>query len=184
MKLRQALAAVGATTFLIPAAGSAQDVDPDALVATYIGNDDIAETILQAPPDRVSDRQIRHVEAPQTNLGVGVVHRPALAAGEPYLMIRHHRQSEVYRVLSGRGRMVTTTDVADEVEIDPDGEIVRTLTGPSSYGKPAGAITERVIAEGDVVIIPAGVAHGFSEIDDQITYLVVRIDPDRLVELK
>ena len=38
--------------------------------------------------------------------------------------------------------------------------------------------------EGDVVIIPAGVAHGFSEITEAITYMVVRVDPEKLVALK
>jgi len=40
------------------------------------------------------------------------------------------------------------------------------------------------ISAGDVVIIPAGVAHGFSEITETTTYMVVRIDPERLLELK
>jgi quercetin dioxygenase-like cupin family protein len=42
----------------------------------------------------------------------------------------------------------------------------------------------QLIGAGDVVIIPAGLAHGFSEITAAITYMVVRIDPDRLVALK
>jgi quercetin dioxygenase-like cupin family protein len=40
------------------------------------------------------------------------------------------------------------------------------------------------IAAGDIVIVPAGVAHGFSEISEAITYMVVRVDPERLVALK
>ena len=32
---------------------------------------------------------------------------------------------------------------------------------------------------GDVVIIPAGTGHWFTKIDDHITYLMVRIDPDK-----
>ncbi len=40
------------------------------------------------------------------------------------------------------------------------------------------------LGEGDVVIIPAGVAHGFSEITEAITYMVVRVDPEKLVALK
>jgi len=35
-----------------------------------------------------------------------------------------------------------------------------------------------------VVIIPAGVAHGFSEITEPITYMVIRVDPERMVALK
>jgi uncharacterized protein YjlB len=32
---------------------------------------------------------------------------------------------------------------------------------------------------GDVVVIPAGTGHWFTKIDDHITYLTIRIDPDR-----
>ena len=42
----------------------------------------------------------------------------------------------------------------------------------------------QLIDERDVVIIPAGVAHGFSEITEAITYMVVRVDPEKLVALK
>ena len=42
----------------------------------------------------------------------------------------------------------------------------------------------RKISAGDLVIIPADVAHSFSEITETITYLVVRIDPEGLVKLK
>ena len=39
-----------------------------------------------------------------------------------------------------------------------------------------GAVTRRV-AEGDIVIIPAGTPHYFSEIPESITYTVVRFYP-------
>ena len=32
---------------------------------------------------------------------------------------------------------------------------------------------------GDIVVIPAGVPHGFRHIQDQVTYLSVRVDPDQ-----
>ena len=57
-------------------------------------------------------------------------------------------------------------------------------TGPSSVGIIDKPEREQAIAEGDIVIIPAGVAHGFSEISSPITYVVVRVDPERLVALK
>jgi quercetin dioxygenase-like cupin family protein len=36
---------------------------------------------------------------------------------------------------------------------------------------------------GDVFVIPAGTGHQFTKIDDHITYLMVRIDPDKVVPL-
>jgi quercetin dioxygenase-like cupin family protein len=37
---------------------------------------------------------------------------------------------------------------------------------------------------GDVIIIPAGTGHWFTEIPDHITYMMVRIDPDKIVPTK
>jgi quercetin dioxygenase-like cupin family protein len=37
---------------------------------------------------------------------------------------------------------------------------------------------------GDVIVIPAGVGHWFTRIDDHIEYLMVRIDPDKVAPLK
>ena len=37
---------------------------------------------------------------------------------------------------------------------------------------------------GDVIIIPAGTGHWFTEIPDHITYMMVRIDPDKVTSLK
>jgi len=37
---------------------------------------------------------------------------------------------------------------------------------------------------GDVIIIPAGVGNWFTRIDDHICYLMIRIDPDKVLPLK
>ena len=36
---------------------------------------------------------------------------------------------------------------------------------------------------GDVLVIPAGTGHQFTRIEDHITYLMVRVDPDKVVPL-
>jgi quercetin dioxygenase-like cupin family protein len=40
---------------------------------------------------------------------------------------------------------------------------------------------ERVVSPGDVIVIPAGVPHGWVEIPDHVDYLSVRPDPDRVL---
>jgi len=164
-------------------AGSALPA-PDELVATVIDAAVLAAAEEAAPADSVSDQAIRHVASAEGNLGVGVVHRPVLAAGGPVNAIQHHRQSEVYRVMAGSGTLVTSRDMVDRVPLDPAGHVVKNLTGPSDRGVIADAANSTLIEAGDIVIIPAGVAHGFSEITEAITYMVVRIDPDRLVTLQ
>ena len=148
--------------------------------ATHIPAADIRTTVENAREGRVSDQQIRHIDAGGYNVGVGVVQRPpSTSLGA----IQHHNQTEVYYVVSGRGTMVTGGALSNGRRLDPDGTVVRTLTGPSSVGGIEGG-QSREVGPGDMVIIPADSPHGFSEITETITYIVVRVDPEQLVELK
>jgi quercetin dioxygenase-like cupin family protein len=57
------------------------------------------------------------------------------------------------------------------------------LNGP---GHNAAAIRNGETVElrvGDVLVIPAGTGHQFTRIDDHITYLMIRVDPDKVVPL-
>ena len=152
----------------------------DNPAATHISAADILATIENAPAGRVSDQQIRHIDAGGHNVGVGVVQRPPTTS---LGAIQHHNQTEVYYVVSGRGTMVTGGELANGRELNPDGAVVRTLTGPSAVGGIEGGAS-REVGPGDMLIVPAGAPHGFSEIKETITYIVVRVDPDQLVELK
>ena len=163
---------------------SASRAEPDYKVVTIVSAESLHEAKQAAPVDRVSDQALRHVKSAEGNLGIGVVHRPHVEAGGPIMAIRHHKQSEVYRVMSGMGTLVTSASMSESNPLDPEGYIVTNLTGPSDVGVIDKIENNQLIGEGDVVIIPAGVAHGFSEITEAITYMVVRIDPQELVELK
>ena len=162
---------------------TAQDppgVSPSNPAATHISAADILATIDNAPAGRVSDQQIRHIDAGGHNVGVGVVQRPpSTSLGA----IQHHKQTEVYYVVSGRGTLVTGGELSEGRELDPEGATVRRLTGPSAVGGIEDG-ESRVVGAGDMVIIPAESPHGFSEITETITYIVVRVDPEQLVELK
>jgi mannose-6-phosphate isomerase-like protein (cupin superfamily) len=158
--------------------------DAEYKVVTIIDSTVLDAAKEEAPKDRVSDQPIKHVASAEGNLGIGVVHRPLIEAGSPIRGIQHHKQSEVYRVMSGSGTLVTSTAMSDNDALDPAGYVVTNLTGPSDVGVIENVEHSQLIGEGDVVIIPAGVAHGFSEITEPITYMVVRIDPQKLVALK
>ena len=65
-----------------------------------------------------------------------------------------------------------------------DNEAVRMLNGP---GHNASSIRNAVsynLKPGDVVVIPAGTGHWFTKIDDHITCLMIRVDPDKVTPLK
>jgi mannose-6-phosphate isomerase-like protein (cupin superfamily) len=148
--------------------------------AAHVSAAELTATIANAPEGRVSDQQIRHIDAGDMNLGVGVVHRPVTTR---LSAIQHHQQAEIYRVVEGRGTLVTSPNLASPTELDPEGNVVRNLTGPSAMGSIEDGVSQD-IGPGDILFIPAGIAHGFSEITEPITYIVYRIDPDKLVTLK
>jgi len=158
--------------------------ETDFRVATIVKAEALAAAMAAAPTDEVSDQPVVHVESAEGRLGVGVVHRPVIEPGGPVRGIQHHKQSEVYRVMAGAGVLVTSFAMSGAETLDDDGFVVRNLTGPSSIGVINEPEHSRRIGEGDVVIIPAGVAHGFSEITEPITYMVIRVDPERMVALK
>ena len=65
-----------------------------------------------------------------------------------------------------------------------DQETVRLFNGPGNNASSIRNGVSHQIKTGDVVVIPAGTGHLFTKIDDHITYLMVRIDPDKVTPLK
>ena len=61
---------------------------------------------------------------------------------------------------------------------------VRELNGPGNNGSDIKDGIAYEIKAGDVVVIPAGTGHWFTKIDDHITYLMIRVDPDKVTPLK
>ena len=65
----------------------------------------------------------------------------------------------------------------------PQSPVTTVLNGPSCSGTIGGAdVVKRVVKVGDIIIIPAGVPHGWAEIPDHVDYLSVRPDPDRVLK--
>ena len=56
---------------------------------------------------------------------------------------------------------------------------MRLFNGPGNNAESIRNGVTYNLKPGDVVIIPAGTGHWFTKIDDHITYLMVRIDPDK-----
>ena len=51
------------------------------------------------------------------------------------------------------------------------------MNGPSGNGTAGANAYSRRVQTGDIIIIPTGVGHGWSQITDHVTYLSVRPDP-------
>ena len=146
--------------------------------ATHVTGAEIANLLKQMPSGSVSDQQLRMVDAGGYQVGVGAVSRPQSATQTG---IEHDKLTEVYYVLEGAGTLVTGGTLLNAKPVPATSAIYKELTGPSSIGSNIQGGESRQIAAGDVVIIPAMVPHWFSDVQGAIKYLVVRIDPERLL---
>lgn len=167
---------------------SAQETKPscDRCSATYISNDELMAFLKRAPArmaaSDVSDQQVRAVDIGKTNVDVGIVYRRALTGVSP--VAEHDLVSEVYHVLDGSATLVTGPDIVGAKRRPSTNENVRLLNGPGSNGTSIRNGATYQLKAGDVIVIPAGVGHWFTKIDDHIRYIMIRIDPDKVTPLK
>ncbi len=102
-------------------------------------------------------------------------------AGSP-TGISHDHQTETYIIISGGGTLVTGGHIVNGRKSAPESQVTRILNGPSCSGAIAGSdIVRQAVKTGDIIIIPAGVPHGWTDITDHVDYLTVRPDPDRVL---
>jgi quercetin dioxygenase-like cupin family protein len=135
------------------------------------------EAVLKhtGPEGAGTDRQIRVADLGSYQVGVGILRRGPTKKGAPIAAITHSQVTEVFYIVSGSGTLVTGGTVENDRPFPPETEFVRLAVGPSSGGVFKSGDRRR-IAPGDVVIVPAGVPHGFDDITDQLTYLSMRPD--------
>jgi hypothetical protein len=89
--------------------------------------------------------------------------------------ITHDGQTETYVIVSGSGTLVTGGKIVNGRKSPPESEVTKVLNGPSCSGTIAGAdVVKRKVKVGDIIIIPAGTPHGWSEIPEHVDYLSFR----------
>jgi mannose-6-phosphate isomerase-like protein (cupin superfamily) len=120
------------------------------------------------------------VDLGKYNVAVGVLRRGASKVGGPITAISHTHVTEVYYVISGGGTLVTGGTMVNAKPLPATGELVKVAVGPSMTGTFQGG-DQMPVSAGDVVIIPAGVPHGFTDIKEQVTYLSIRPDPEKIL---
>ena len=151
--------------------------------ATDVSSAEIHALVQKTASDRVSDQAIRVVSINgEYNVGIGVVHRAKTSGAQAGGGIEHSQITEIYHVIEGHATLVTGGSMDNTSEFPADHPVVAVLNGPSTRGGPIQNGVSRKIGPGDVVIIPPNTPHWFSEISsDQIVYLVVRVDPHRVL---
>jgi mannose-6-phosphate isomerase-like protein (cupin superfamily) len=164
----------------------AQDPQPTCSMcpATYIRESEIQEYAKKAMAEKLIDQQVRDIDIGKSHVGIGVVYRARLTGAAAESVAEHDFVSEVYHIIDGSATLVTGPDLVGKKRRPADLETVRLFNGP---GNNASSIRNGVAHElkaGDVIVIPAGTGHQFTKIDDHITYLMVRIDPDKVTPLR
>ena len=171
-----------AAAIVLAATSLAQSAAPPSGTAIDIPNSEIQRIAQRNAGAPVSDQQIRVINVNNDyNVGVGVVHR-AKTEKQSVGGSEHSQITEVYHVISGTGTFVTGGTIENAKDRPADNEAVRLLTGPSMEGTRIIGGATRKIGPGDVIVIPPNTPHTFTEITSpEITYLVVRFDPHKVL---
>ena len=150
---------------------------------TYISNTEVQAYVKRAIANQLTDQQIRQVDIGKANVGVAVVYRGRLNNPEANVA-EHDLVSEVYHVIDGSATLVLGPDLVGTVRRPSTQTTVRLLNGPGNNAKAIQNGFAYELKPGDVVIIPAGTGHQFTKIDDHVTYLMMRVDPDKVTPHK
>jgi mannose-6-phosphate isomerase-like protein (cupin superfamily) len=197
------LSVLAGVVLLSPMTVVSQESKSKPTTATYITKEEV--DIVNASSG--VDREIKVVDIGHENFAVGVIHRgktvngaavratgatPTTAdnsaapartptpcgrqmvtppAGGTAGGITHDSQTEGYYIVSGGGTMFTDGYIVNgRHNPSPD------LNGPTCGGM-AYDVVKKVVKPGDIVIVPAGVVHGWLDIPDHVDYLSFRPSP-------
>jgi mannose-6-phosphate isomerase-like protein (cupin superfamily) len=151
---------------------------------TYIPKAEVDAYVSKAIAEKLTDQQVRDIEIGKAHVGIGVVHRGKLTAPAPESVAEHDQVSEVYHIMEGTATLMLGPDITEMKRRPATLETVRLFNGPGNNGSSIRNGVSYDLKPGDVVVIPAGTGHWFTKIDDHITYLMVRIDPDKVTPLR
>jgi len=96
-------------------------------------------------------------------------------------MLVHDYTAETYIIIKGAGTLVTGGTLFSAKRDPSDSDMTTTLNGPSCTGKVFGDFKVENVKVGDIIVIPAGVPHGWSDIPQMVDYLSVRPDPKHVL---
>jgi mannose-6-phosphate isomerase-like protein (cupin superfamily) len=172
----------------------AQEVEPKPTCnhcsAVYVPKSELDAYNQRAIEHKLVDQQVRSVDVGKVQIGIGSIYRGKLGQAVGLentvaeAVAEHEQVSEVYYVIEGSATLLTGPDLVDTKPRPSTLKTVREQNGP---GFSAASIKNPEVHElkaGDMIIIPAGTGHWFTKIDDHIRYVMVRLDPDKILPLK
>jgi len=143
---------------------------PSPAPATFITAAELEAVLEEQMPKAVVDQPIKASPVKGGRASVASLYRTKAEANA----LIHNDVTEIYFITAGRGTLVTGGSLGSPKPTD----LTRVNAGMSQAGTRQGGESRRV-GPGDIVMIPAGLPHSFSELDSEIRYLVFRFEPDR-----
>lgn len=144
--------------------------EQQAPAGTVISAEEIASTLKQSIANNVVDQPVKAAAVPGGHKASLALLRRTKA--ETTALI-HDRVTEIYQITAGSGTIVTGGTLENATATD----LTRLNAGPSQTGTHKGGESKHVGVK-DVIIIPAGMPHRFSQLDGpEIVYLVYRFEP-------
>ena len=145
--------------------------EQQAASGTLISAEEIAATLKQSIANNTVDQPIKLAELPGGHKASVALLRRTKAETSALI---HDYVTEIYQIVEGSGTLVSGGTLMDPKESD----LTRVNAGMSHTGMHHGGESRKVKPK-DVIIVPAGMAHRFSELDGPIVYLVYRFEPKR-----
>ena len=136
--------------------------------AVYISKEEHAAVLTEQIARNVVDQPIKSADVLGGKASVAMLHRAKPEGGA----LVHDTVTETYYIVSGSGTIVTGGTLGSPKPTD----LTQFNAGMSQIGTRMGG-ESRKVKPGDIVIIPAGTPHSFSELDGPISYLVYRFGP-------
>jgi mannose-6-phosphate isomerase-like protein (cupin superfamily) len=154
--------------------------------ATYIPVSELNAYVAKSIKYNIIDQQVRSVDVGKIQVGIGMVRRGKLLPdpNRKGAVAEHEQVSEVYHVIDGEATLLTGPDLVNPVKRSADEKTVRLQNGPGYNADSIRQPQVHHLKAGDMLVIPAGTGHLFTEIPDHITYMMVRVDPDKVVPTK
>jgi mannose-6-phosphate isomerase-like protein (cupin superfamily) len=175
----------------VPLMAQAQKINPtdpqptcNMCPGTYIPLSELEAYSKKAIAEKLVDQQVRDVDIGKAHVAIGMVYRGKLDKPAPDSVAEHDQVSEVYHIISGSGTLVLGPEITNRQRRPATQRTVVEFNGPGNNGTEILNGVAHNIKAGDVLVIPAGTGHWFTKIDDHISYLMVRIDPDKITPLR
>jgi uncharacterized RmlC-like cupin family protein len=138
------------------------------------------QAFLKAQP--YGDNMMRMIDVGSLDVGVSLLRYQKTTTPRTNAII-HSDVPEIYYVISGEATFITGGAMENPKAMPAGNPAVKELSGPTWTGLVKDGVS-RHVGPGDVMIIPAWTPHYASDVKSDIVFLVVRMDPKKLVQLK